>query len=103
MHIDHGPTNARNVLAVVLGIKYDKYKLGIDQGILHGYYSFYQLFKASRTPTLSIENIIEEKTKASRGIAKPHSRTCRQGFPAKELVRRTNANNPKYLCNSRCH
>ncbi|CAF4569328.1 unnamed protein product [Rotaria sp. Silwood2] len=50
--IDRGLTDARNVLAATMKIKHDKYKLGTEQGVLHDYYSFHQLSKAPRTPTL---------------------------------------------------
>ncbi|CAF4154594.1 unnamed protein product, partial [Rotaria sordida] len=66
--IDRGPTDARNVLAVVMDIKHDKYKLGTEQGVLHGYYSFHQLSKAPGTSTLLIENVTEGGTKSLREI-----------------------------------
>ena len=37
--VDRGPTDARNVLAVIIDIKYDKYKLGTENGVLSDHYS----------------------------------------------------------------
>ncbi|CAF4815521.1 unnamed protein product, partial [Rotaria sp. Silwood2] len=35
VNVDRGPTDARNVLAVVMEINHDKYKLGVEQGIIN--------------------------------------------------------------------
>ncbi|CAF1453137.1 unnamed protein product [Rotaria magnacalcarata] len=73
--VDRGPTDARNVLAVVMEIKDDKYKLGVEQGIINGYYSFHQISKATGTPTILVENIDEGITKSLREVVKPQSIT----------------------------
>ncbi|CAF3237895.1 unnamed protein product, partial [Rotaria sp. Silwood2] len=40
--VDRGPTDARNVLAVIMEIKHDKLKLGTEKGILFGYHSYHE-------------------------------------------------------------
>ena len=61
-----GPTVPCNVLGVVMETKHHKYKLCTEQRVLFGYFSFYHIFKAPRTPTLSIKNITDGEPK-SRG------------------------------------
>ncbi|CAF1500966.1 unnamed protein product, partial [Rotaria sordida] len=70
-----------NVLAVILEIKYEKYKLGTEQGILAGYYSFYQLSKAPETAILMISQVTQGQCTTKRC-------KCKQS---------------NVLCNSRCH
>ncbi|CAF1128400.1 unnamed protein product [Adineta ricciae] len=78
--IDRGPTDARNVLAVIMEIKNDKFKLGAEHGLINGYYSFNQISKAPGTPTLLIDNINEGTQKSLREIAKSQSITGGQAF-----------------------
>ena len=73
--VDRDPTDARNVLAVIMEIKHDKLKLGTVKGILFGYYSYYQVLKAPGVPTLLIQDIEEDATRSLREIAKLQSIT----------------------------
>ena len=48
--VDRGPTDARNILAVVMEINDEKFKLGTEQGVLNGYYSVNRITKVAGTP-----------------------------------------------------
>ena len=106
--IDRGPTDARNVLTVVMEIKHDKYILGTEQDVLHGYYSFHQLSKAPGTPTLLIEKVTEGGTKSLREIVKLQSITGGQGLlkcscKGACATNKRKCKQAKVLCNSHCH
>jgi hypothetical protein len=106
--VDRGPTDARNVLGVVLEIKNEKFKLGTEQGVIHGYYSFNQISKAPGTPALLIENIDQGMRKSLREIVKLQSITGGQGLLKCSCKggctsSRCKCKQAKILCNSRCH
>ncbi|CAF5158774.1 unnamed protein product, partial [Rotaria sp. Silwood1] len=78
--IDHGPTGPRNVLALIIELKYDKYKLGTEEGVLAGYYSFHQISKAPRAATLLVSHVTQCEPKSLREIVKLQSITGCQGL-----------------------
>ncbi|CAF3516224.1 unnamed protein product [Rotaria socialis] len=106
--VDRGPTDARNVLAVVMEIKDDKYKLGVEQGIINGYYSFHQISKATGTSTILVENVDQGIKKSLREVVKLQSITGGQGMLKCSCkggctTSRCKCKQAKILCNSRCH
>ena len=107
-NIDRGLTDARNVLAVVMEIKHDKCRLGTEQGVLHGCYSFRQPFKAPRTSILLIKNGTENGTRSLRELVKLQSVTDGQGllrYSCKKAcaTNKCKCKQAKVLYNSRCH
>ncbi|CAF3828538.1 unnamed protein product [Rotaria sp. Silwood1] len=78
--IDRGPTGLRNVLALIIELKYDKYKLGTEEGVLAGYYSFHQISKAPRAATLLVSHVTQCEPKSLREIVKLQSITGCQGL-----------------------
>jgi hypothetical protein len=106
--VDRGPTDARYILAVIMEIKDEKFKLGTEQGVLSGYYSFHQITKASGTPTILIKNVDQSIKKSLREIVKIQSITGGQGFLKSSrkggcTTSRCKCKQAKMLCNSRCH
>ncbi|CAF1370373.1 unnamed protein product [Rotaria sordida] len=106
--IDRGPTDARNILAVIMGIKHDKYKLGTQNGILSGYYSYHQVSKAPGLPTLFIQDIQKDEPKSLREIVRLQSITGGQGLLKCHCkggckTNRWKCKQANMLCNSRCH
>ncbi|CAM4741905.1 unnamed protein product [Rotaria magnacalcarata] len=106
--VDRGPTDARNVFAVVMEIKDDKYKLGVEQGIINGYYSFHQISTATETPTILVENVDQGIKKSLREVVKLQSITGGQGMLKCSCkggcaTSRCKCKQAKILCNSRCH
>ncbi|CAF4145939.1 unnamed protein product, partial [Adineta steineri] len=78
--VDRGPTDARNVLAVIIVIKDDKYKLGVEQGVINNYYSFNQFSKAPGIPTILIRDVDQSIKKSLREVVRLQSVTGGQGF-----------------------
>ncbi|CAF4187711.1 unnamed protein product, partial [Adineta steineri] len=70
LDVDRGPTDARNVLAVIIEIKDDKYKLGVEQGVINNYYSFNQFPKAPGILTILIEDVDQSIKKSLREVVK---------------------------------
>ena len=106
--VDRGPTDPRNVLAVIMEIKHDKLKLGTEKGILFGYYSYHQVSKAPGAPTLLLQDIAENVTKSLREIVKLQSITGGQGMLKCDCklgckTNRCKCKQANVLCNSRCH
>ncbi|CAF5006834.1 unnamed protein product, partial [Rotaria socialis] len=106
--VDRGPTDARNVLAVVMEIKGDKYKLGVEQGIINAYYSFHQLSKATGTPTILVKNVDQGIKKSLTEVVKLQSVTGGQGMLKCSCkggctTSRCKCKQAKIVCNSRCH
>ncbi|CAF4842490.1 unnamed protein product [Rotaria sp. Silwood2] len=106
--IDRGPTDARNVLGVIMEIKHDQLKIGTEKSILFGYYSFHQVSKAPGMATLLIEDVPTNITKSLRAIVKLQSITGGQGFMKCDCKQGCRTNKCKckqanILCNSRCH
>ncbi|CAF1045966.1 unnamed protein product [Didymodactylos carnosus] len=106
--LDRGPTDARNILAVIMEIKHDKYKLGTENGVLLGYYSSHQVSEAPGLPTLFMQNITEEEPKSLREIARLQSVTGGQGMLKCHCqggckTKRCKCKQATVLCNSRCH
>ncbi|CAF2396358.1 unnamed protein product [Rotaria sp. Silwood2] len=105
--VDRGPTDACNILGVIMEIKYDKYKLGTQNGVLQGYYSYHQISKAPGVPTLLIQDI-EDEPKTLREIARLQSITGGQGMLKCNCKGGCKTNKCKckqanLMCNSRCH
>jgi hypothetical protein len=106
--VDRGPADARNVLGVIMDVKHGKYQLGTANGILFGYYSYNQLFKASGSATLCVENVPNERSKSLREIVRLQSITGGQGMLKCDCkggckTNRCKCKQAKVLCNSRCH
>ncbi|CAF3810584.1 unnamed protein product [Rotaria sp. Silwood1] len=78
-NVDRGPTDGRNILAVIMEIKHDKYKLGIQNGVLLGYCSYHQISIASGLPTLFVNNIIIDEQKSLREIVRIQNVASGQG------------------------
>ncbi|CAF1272724.1 unnamed protein product [Didymodactylos carnosus] len=78
--VDRGPTDARNILAVIMEVKHDKYKLGTENGVLLDYYSSHQVSKAPGLPTLFTQDITKDEPKSLREIARLQSVTGGQGM-----------------------
>ncbi|CAF1580327.1 unnamed protein product, partial [Didymodactylos carnosus] len=73
--VDRGLTDARNILAVIMEIKHDKYKLGTENDVLLGYYSSHQVSKAPGLPTLFTQDITKDEPKSLTKIARLQSVT----------------------------
>ena len=91
-----------------MDIKHEKFKLGTEQGVLPGYYSFHQITKASGTSTLLIEHVDQGVQKSLREIVKMQSITGGQGLLKCSCKggctsSRCKCKQAKILCNSRCH
>ncbi|CAF5057243.1 unnamed protein product, partial [Rotaria sp. Silwood1] len=106
--VDRGPTDARNILAVIMGTAHDKYKLGTQNGVLLGYYSYHQVCKAPGLPTLFIHDVQNDEPKSLREIARLQSVTGGQGLLKCDCkggckTNRCKCKQANMLCNSRCH
>ncbi|CAF1499301.1 unnamed protein product [Rotaria sordida] len=106
--VDRGPTDAHNILGVIIEIKHNKLKLGTKYSTLHGYYSFHQVEKAPGEPTLEIQDIIDNTPRSVREIMKLESITGGQGILKCDCKQGCKTNKGKckqadVLCNSRCH
>ena len=106
--VDRGPVDARNVLAVIMEVKYGKYRLGTTHGVLHGFYSYNQILKAPGSPTLLAEDIPSEAPKSLREIARLQSITGGQGMLKCDCksgckTKRCKCKQAQVLCNFRCH
>ena len=106
--VDLGPADARNVLGVIMNIKHGKYQLGTANGTLSSYYSYDQLFKASGSATLRVEDAPNEGPRSLREIVRLESITggqkmlkcsCKGGCKTS----RCKCEQAKVLCNSRYH
>ena len=78
--IDRGPADARNVLGVIMEMKYHQSKLGTNEGILFSYYNCHQVSKAPGKSTLLIDDIPQGSSKSLREIVKLQSITGGQGL-----------------------
>ncbi len=97
-----------NILAVITDIKHDKLKLGVDKGVLSGYYSFHQVSKAPGVPTLLIQDVTESVSRSLREIIKLQSITGGQDMLKCDFKQgcktdRCKCKQANVLCNSRCH
>ena len=61
-------------------IKDDNYKLGVEQGIINGYYSFHQISKATGTPIILTETVDQGIKISLREVVKLQSITGGQGM-----------------------
>lgn len=89
-------------------IKDDKYKFGVEQGIINGYYSFHEISKAPATSTILIDNVDQGIEKSLREVVKLQSITGGQGMLKCSCkggctTSRCKFKQAKLLCNSRCH
>jgi hypothetical protein len=73
--VDRGPADARNVLGVILDVKYGKYQLGTANGVLLRYYAYNQISKAPGTATLFTQDIPNEASKSLRETSRLQSVT----------------------------
>ena len=106
--VDRGPTDARNILGVIIEIKDDKYKLGVQQGVLKGYYSFNQISKAPGTTAILVGDVDQSCSKSLREVVKLQSITGGQGMVKCSCKggctsSRCKCKQAGLLCNSRCH
>ena len=106
--IVRGPADARNVLGVIMNVKYGKYQLGTINGTLFGDYSYNQLFKASGSAMLRVEDVLNEEPKSLREIVRFPSVTGGQGVLKCDCTGGCKTNRrkcklAKVICNSRCH
>ena len=74
----------------------------------NGYYSYNQLFKASGSATLRVEDVPNEGSKSLREIVRLRSITGGQGMLKCDCkvgckTNRCKCKQAKVLCNSRCH
>ncbi|CAF1560471.1 unnamed protein product, partial [Rotaria sordida] len=79
-----------------------------EQGILAGYYSFYQLAKAPGTAILMISQVTQGEPKSLREIVKLQNITGGQGLlkcfcKGQCTTKRCKCKQSNVLCNSRCH
>lgn len=86
---------------------YDTIKEAVN-GILFGYYSFNQIFKASGSATSHVEDVPDEGPKTLREIARLQSLTGGKGMLKCDCkggckTNRCKCTQAKVLCNSRCH
>ncbi len=106
--VDRGPTDARNVLAVILDEKNNKYQLGTANGVLVAYFAFNQLSKAPGARTLTSQDVPNGAPKSLREISRIQSITGGQGMLKCDCeggckTNRCKCKQAKVLCNSRCH
>ena len=89
-------------------IKDYKYKLGVEQGIINGYYGFHQISKATGTPTILIESIDQGIKISLREVVKLQSTTGGQrmlkcSYKGGCTTSTCKCKQAKILCNSRYH
>ena len=107
-NVDRGPTDSRNVLAVIIDIKYDKYKLGTENGVLSDHYSYHQLVKVPDPPILFVQDVETNNPKSLREVVRLQSITGGQEVLRCDCESSCKTNRCKckqsgVLCNSRCH
>ena len=106
--VDRAPTDPRNLICVLVGIKDESYKLGTTSGILNHWYTKTE-FTICKTKFIALESVNKEKNISLRQAAGKESLVGGQGMQKcnckKDPCENNKCNCKKngVICNSKCH
>jgi len=105
--IDRGRMDYQNILAVVMDVDNDFYKLGTQYGIISQLYTRNQ-FAVCKEKLISLNDVLSDKTMSLRQVSTAASKSGGQGYvrcncKKKCNTKKCNCKNGGILCNSKCH